>query len=167
LLLKRVFRIKKNFVLAMQVLIYVLALYYVAITFVKIFICKPVQKFWNPKVPGTCLNSNTIFISDCIVSLITDFVILISPLPVIWGLQMDLKRKLGSSVALVVGAVYEFLLSLEMAFYRLLTHPEHVSRAFSALRSQSEPWTTTIKVMFSSPFCYTGTSTCSTHNYIG
>ncbi|KAF2870609.1 hypothetical protein BDV95DRAFT_574227 [Massariosphaeria phaeospora] len=105
LLLMRIFSIKKTFVVSVKILIGVLALYYIAITLVKIFICKPVEKFWNHTVPGTCLNTNTIFISDCIIALITDFVILATPLPVIWGLQMDVKKKLGSSFALVVGAI--------------------------------------------------------------
>ncbi|KAF2681131.1 hypothetical protein K458DRAFT_310450 [Lentithecium fluviatile CBS 122367] len=104
-LLIRIFNIKKRFVFSVRMLIGVLALYYIAITLVKIFICKPVEKFWNHKTPGKCLNTNTVFISDCVVSLVTDFVILVSPLPVIWNLQMDLRRKLGSSVALAVGAI--------------------------------------------------------------
>ncbi|KAF2002185.1 hypothetical protein P154DRAFT_385060, partial [Amniculicola lignicola CBS 123094] len=105
LLLTRIFRVKKPFVYSVQILITVLSFYYIAITLVKIFICKPIEKFWNQKLPGTCLNTNTIFVSDCIISLVTDSIILVSPLPVIWGLQMDLKQKLGSSVALVVGAL--------------------------------------------------------------
>jgi hypothetical protein len=106
ILLKRIFSIKKRFVISVQILVAILSTYYIAITLVKIFICKPVEKFWNRNVPGSCLNTNVIFVSDCMVSLITDFIILVAPLPVIWGLQMDLKRKLGSSLALVVGAMY-------------------------------------------------------------
>jgi hypothetical protein len=103
----RIFSIKKRFVVSVKVLIGLLVTYYLAITLAKVFICKPVAKFWNHALPGTCLNMNAIFISDCIVSLITDVVILISPLPIIWSLKMDLKHKLGSSVALVVGSMYD------------------------------------------------------------
>jgi hypothetical protein len=132
--LKRIFHIKKRFVASIHGLVLVLALYYIAITLVKIFICKPVEKFWNPKISGRCLNTNVIFVSDCVISLITDVVILVSPLPVIWGLQMDLKHKLGSSVVLVVGAVCEFVPRSEITSYRILTHPEHVLRVFYASR---------------------------------
>jgi hypothetical protein len=105
LLVMRVFHIKKTFVTSAKILISILTLYYVAITLVKIFICSPVEKFWNHAAPGTCLNSNIIFISDCVVALITDFIILVAPMPVIWSLQMNIKQKLGSSFALAVGAM--------------------------------------------------------------
>jgi len=105
LLLIRIFSIKRRFVLAVKVLVSFLALYYIAITLVKVFICKPVEKFWIPATPGSCLHTKAIFIFDCVMSLITDCVILFSPLPAIWGLQMGFKRKLGTSVALAIGAV--------------------------------------------------------------
>jgi hypothetical protein len=105
LLLIRVFNIKRGFVVGLKIIIAVLTLYYIAITIVKIFICNPVEKFWNHAHPGTCLNSNVIFISDCIVALITDCVILVAPMPVIWALQMNFKKKLGSSFALAVGSM--------------------------------------------------------------
>ncbi|KAF2704081.1 hypothetical protein K504DRAFT_495265 [Pleomassaria siparia CBS 279.74] len=105
LLFIRVFHIKKRFVVVVKIIMGILTLYYIAITAVKIFICNPVEKFWNHPIPGTCLNSNLIFISDCIVALITDCVILVAPMPVIWTLQMNTKQKLGSSFALAVGAI--------------------------------------------------------------
>lgn len=101
----RIFHIKKRFVLAVKVFIWASALYYIAITLVKIFICTPVQKFWNHKLAGKCLNTNTIFISDCVIALLTDLMVLCTPMPVIWGLQVDTKKKLGITFSLVVGAV--------------------------------------------------------------
>jgi hypothetical protein len=95
-------------------LIAVLAAYYTAITFAKIFVCVPAEKFWKPTVPGRCISYHDVYVSDCVVSLITDFVILFAPFPVIWSLQMDLKSKLGSTFALAVGSMYvSFLVSAD------------------------------------------------------
>ncbi|KAF2011828.1 hypothetical protein BU24DRAFT_425657 [Aaosphaeria arxii CBS 175.79] len=105
LLLIRIFRIKKRFVLFVSVFSAVLGLYYIATTLVVTFICNPVPKFWDQKRPGKCLNTNVIFICNCVVSLVTDVMILVLPLPVIWSLNMTLKQKIGSSFALAVGAV--------------------------------------------------------------
>jgi hypothetical protein len=110
LLVIRIFRVKTRFVFYIHMLIAVLTAYYTAITFAKIFVCVPADKFWKPKVPGRCISYHDVYISDCVVSLITDFVILFAPLPVIWSLQMDLKHKLGSSFALAVGSMYVSLL---------------------------------------------------------
>lgn len=117
--MKRIFSIKKRFVVAIKILIGVLTVYYIAITLLKVFICKPIEKFWNHDAPGSCLNINTVFISDCVISLVTDLVILVSPLPVIWGLQMDLRRKLGSSVGLVVGSMYGYASPVREFYLRM------------------------------------------------
>ncbi len=106
LLFVRIFEVERRFVKITKVLIWILSAYYFAITAAKIFICWPIPKFWNPRLPGRCLNSNTIFISDCIISIVTDCLILCAPLAIIWKLQMSVKQKVGSSLILVAGGLY-------------------------------------------------------------
>lgn len=101
----RIFNVKQTFTRFVKVFIAVLSLYYTAITITKINICHPIAKFWNPSITGSCLNANAIFISDCIIGIITDCIVLGTPLPIIWRLQMSLRHKARSSVAIVVGGV--------------------------------------------------------------
>ncbi|PVI00619.1 hypothetical protein DM02DRAFT_526568, partial [Periconia macrospinosa] len=97
---------KKHFVASLKVLVGFSSIYYIIITLLKIFICTPIPKIWVHNLPGKCLNSNAIFIADCVIFLVTDFVILSLPLPVIWGLQMPVRHKINSSFALVIGAMH-------------------------------------------------------------
>lgn len=106
LLFVRIFDVQRRLIKIIKRLIWILFAYYFAITITKIFICWPIAKFWNPYLPGKCLNSNTIFISDCIIAIITDCVVLCTPIPLIWNLHMGVMQKVGSSVALVAGGLY-------------------------------------------------------------
>lgn len=105
LLFLRIFSIKRGFVLFARIFIAAISLGYIAITLVTIFICHPIEKFWNPLLPGSCMNSNTIFISACVVAIITDCIILCAPCSIIWKLQMSFWSKVGSTVALIAGGL--------------------------------------------------------------
>lgn len=56
-------------------------------------VCNPVSSFWDPAVPGTCLNQLAIWYVMASVNLVTDFVVFSMPLPVIKNLQLPKKQK--------------------------------------------------------------------------
>ena len=57
--------------------------------------CNPREKLWNPLITdGHCFNSGTDFESSGIFNVISDFAILILPMPCLWKLQMPLRKKL-------------------------------------------------------------------------
>ena len=80
---------------------------YVAEIFHDIFICVPVQKDYDPKVPGHCLPSGVGGSITAIFNVITDFYILILPLPFVWSLQMKLRPKLRLMALFGLGALYD------------------------------------------------------------
>lgn len=124
MLLTRIFSIKRAFVRSIHMLIAVLAVYYIVITFIKIFMCNPIAKFWKPRLPGKCLNTNLLFIADCIIAIITDLVVLCVPLPIIWRLKMNTMSKIGSSIALIAGgfACIASILRLEVTLKSVHDH---------------------------------------------
>ncbi|KAF7929221.1 uncharacterized protein EAE98_005140 [Botrytis deweyae] len=104
LLLSRIFGVSNKMLWAIRVLIGLMALYYVPATAAKIFICWPVAHFWDPLArKGTCLNENSIFLADCTMSIISDFTILLLPIPLIWGLKTRTMRKIGVSIVFGAG----------------------------------------------------------------
>ena len=79
---------------------------YIAEVFHDIFICVPVQKQYNPKLPGHCLPSGVGGSVTGIFNVITDLYILILPLPLVWSLQMKLYSKLRLMALFGLGALY-------------------------------------------------------------
>ncbi|KAJ0421575.1 hypothetical protein BJY00DRAFT_106748 [Aspergillus carlsbadensis] len=60
--------------------------------------CKPVRAFWDKTiVTGKCFSNDTMFaitMYQGVLMFICDVVIIVLPMPAIWGLQMALKKKL-------------------------------------------------------------------------
>lgn len=59
-----------------------------------IFDCHPIEAIWNPFVKGTCIDLNTLAIVMGILNIVTDFVTLILPMPLLWRLQISRVWKL-------------------------------------------------------------------------
>lgn len=80
---------------------------YTAQFFHDIFICIPVQKNYNPKLPGHCLPSRVGGSVTAIFNVITDLYILILPLPFVWSLHMKLGPKLRLTALFGLGILYD------------------------------------------------------------
>ena len=79
--------------------------FYIIVTILKIDLCKPINVFWDPNIKGTCLNEHAIFIADTVMSVVSDLAILAFPVPLLWSLQMPLRKKLRIAVLLGAGGV--------------------------------------------------------------
>ncbi len=77
--------------------------FYVIITFLNIFLCQPIKKFWKPWIQGQCLKTTEVYIAMACVSSASDFSLLIIPQKDIWNLQMSFKRRIGVSAIFLVG----------------------------------------------------------------
>ncbi|KAH6900564.1 ATP synthase F0 [Thelonectria olida] len=60
-----------------------------------IFACKPVHKSWNPKMDGTCLAPGPSFTGYAIITIVSDIVVALLPVPVLLKLEIRLKKKIG------------------------------------------------------------------------
>ncbi|KAI1382478.1 hypothetical protein F4677DRAFT_401996 [Hypoxylon crocopeplum] len=59
-----------------------------------IFQCSPIERAWNPTLKGTCINTFAWYLSTAALSVLIDFYILLLPVPMIWALQLSLKRRI-------------------------------------------------------------------------
>ncbi len=76
-------------------LIGLLALYGLASCLTGLVQCNPIPKAWNSAVAGSCINLMQFFIFNGAMALATDAIILILPLPMVYGLQLPLAQKLA------------------------------------------------------------------------
>lgn len=72
-----------------------------------LLLCKPVSFNWNFKQKGSCGN----VMADCLagagVNVLTDLIILVLPMPIIWKmLNIPLRSKLNLSFVFSLGSLY-------------------------------------------------------------
>ncbi|KAK1760375.1 hypothetical protein QBC47DRAFT_396371 [Echria macrotheca] len=68
--------------------------------------CSPSAKNWYDRIPGTCWDPAAVAkygLFSGIYSAFADFVLSFLPWPLIWGLQMQMREKIGVAVAMSMG----------------------------------------------------------------
>ncbi|KAI0392950.1 hypothetical protein F5Y17DRAFT_434405 [Xylariaceae sp. FL0594] len=75
------------------------------IIFGTLFMCDPVAKGYKPDLPGYCSDIGKLWIGSAIPSVAIDLIILLLPMPKVWGLQMSGARKIGVTIAFVLGYI--------------------------------------------------------------
>jgi hypothetical protein len=69
-------------------------------------VCRPIQAFWDATVTGKCLHLVEFTYFTNISNLITDIWIFLMPVPVIWHLQLQTKKKLLLCFIFSIGLAY-------------------------------------------------------------
>ncbi|KAH8728007.1 hypothetical protein GQ44DRAFT_824348 [Phaeosphaeriaceae sp. PMI808] len=69
-------------------------IFYVVCFFIDIFRCKPMAAAWNPSIKGKCLPYTLFPWITGIFNVISDFYILAIPMPILFNMNMDIKRRI-------------------------------------------------------------------------
>ncbi|KAG9241409.1 hypothetical protein BJ878DRAFT_230803 [Calycina marina] len=75
-------------------LLAIVALFAVSTTIASVFQCVPVQKAWIKSTPGHCYNLVKAWYSNAVFSIVTDILILMLPMHMVYKLQRDKREKL-------------------------------------------------------------------------
>jgi hypothetical protein len=70
------------------------------------FMCTPVNYFWNKSIEGHCFNSKWVYFTNAPFNIVTDFVLFGLPLPILWDLQLPRRQKMGLVFLFGIGLVY-------------------------------------------------------------
>ncbi|KAK8054480.1 hypothetical protein PG994_009547 [Apiospora phragmitis] len=65
----------------------------VAMIFTMTFICIPVYAYWDKSVPHMCLSDPVMQLTNSIGNIITDVILLLLPMPVLWRLNLPTRQK--------------------------------------------------------------------------
>ena len=101
---RRIF-VNSSIQLATLVALYFLAAWTIALCFLLSLSCMPVAFFWDKSIEGRCLDAPPIWYFLAAVNLITDFAILVTPLPVLGSLRLPPRRKLLLMVVFLLGVL--------------------------------------------------------------
>ena len=80
--------------------------HFFASVFVGIFICVPVEKVWNPTIPGRCNNFDIEFLVVEIIEVLVDVVLLLLPIHMVSTLQLSNRNKVILSMIFLLGGMY-------------------------------------------------------------
>ncbi|KAF4765366.1 hypothetical protein HAV15_003320 [Penicillium sp. str.  len=112
-ILTRIFAPYRAKVWFIYILLACLCVYYVIALIIKIRMCDPIPAYWTGG--GKCLDQNAALIADSVISVVSDIIILVLPLPLTWSLQMSRNRKLR-----VIGLLGAGGLATGFSLYRLV-----------------------------------------------
>ncbi|PNY28089.1 Uncharacterized protein TCAP_01990 [Tolypocladium capitatum] len=68
-----------------------------------IFTCSPVDKSWNPLKEGTCLAPGPSFTAYAMVTIVSDVIVALLPIPILLKLNIRLGKKIGLIVIFMLG----------------------------------------------------------------
>ncbi|OAL43367.1 hypothetical protein IQ07DRAFT_650204 [Pyrenochaeta sp. DS3sAY3a] len=94
-----------------------------------IFLCNPVQRYWEFMVPGTCLNAENHFYSTSIIGIVLDWAIWILPIPVLGGLRLPRRQKIGLMGVFGLGGFVCVVSILRLVLVHDAAHHNQVTRS--------------------------------------
>lgn len=102
----RIFSPDRKKVIAVYLILATLLVYYIPCIIMKIFACRPISAYWEgTDNGGWCFNQQKVIIADSVISMASDFSILVLPLPLIWNLHIRRSKKLRVVGMLGAGGV--------------------------------------------------------------
>jgi hypothetical protein len=57
--------------------------------------CRPLSMLWNPDQPGKCIRVVDFYYANAGINIVTDVVIYLLPIKVLWGLQIPKRQRIG------------------------------------------------------------------------
>jgi hypothetical protein len=79
--------------------------WYLVIIFITFFLCKPIHANWDLGVPATCLDRTALNRAAPVPWVVTDFVVLIAPLPYLKGLNIRHGEKVALMGLFLLGSL--------------------------------------------------------------
>lgn len=96
---------KRFFRYAVYVMMSFVVAFWIGLILTGFLICRPIAFNWDKTLDGQCGSTVGEEVSFAIVNMILDGIIVILPMPVVWRLQMPVKKKIGISCMFGLGLV--------------------------------------------------------------
>lgn len=80
--------------------------WFISLVFAIIFSCRPVAFFWDKTIKGgSCINENNLAYGITATNIVTDFVVLLLPIPWLLKLQLPMAKKIGIIGIFLLGSL--------------------------------------------------------------
>lgn len=101
-LYRRIFSVGPFRQISLAVII-ICVVWWMVFTITTLIPCRPVKKFWQPQVAGSCYNFDEFFLGIAVIDVILDTVVLTLPIRMIVRLQMSYQRKVMLCFVFLLG----------------------------------------------------------------
>lgn len=101
----RIFNVNQSFRYCTWTVMFITSGYLFSNFWTQLFGCQPIAKYWKPETPGHCILTLKADYGYGSLNFITDLLIFILPLPMVWRLQLSRRDKIGVSVIFMIGSV--------------------------------------------------------------
>ncbi|CEJ60849.1 hypothetical protein PMG11_09405 [Penicillium brasilianum] len=98
----------QEWVYSIYIIAFVISGYSLALALALIFACNPIQKGWDISIPpgvGSCINRPGVYLATAVSNTLSDVILILIPIRVVWGLQMRLIQKLGVVAMFCIGCL--------------------------------------------------------------
>ncbi|OLN85657.1 hypothetical protein CCHL11_08307 [Colletotrichum chlorophyti] len=86
--------------------IVIVSLYTACITLLMLFHCSPIRKSFDfHMVGGTCLDVGVLYMATAVSNIITDVMLFVLPMPMIFNLRMKMIQKIGAALIFGIGSI--------------------------------------------------------------
>ncbi|KAH7038389.1 uncharacterized protein B0I36DRAFT_219936, partial [Microdochium trichocladiopsis] len=75
------------------------------ITTLLFYHCTPARASWDVLTTGTCVDTGILYMATAVQNIVTDIVIFLLPIPMVLGLQMGRRQKIGALVIFGIGSI--------------------------------------------------------------
>lgn len=106
LLYLRIFGVNKAFRFFTWLTVFFVFGYLCSNFFTQLFGCRPPDKYWHSSYAGHCIDYTKAGLAYGSMNIISDLIIFVLPLPMIWRLQLSRKEKIGVSLMFMTGVMY-------------------------------------------------------------
>lgn len=106
--------VQRPFRIACWVMIAIIASYGIASTLAAIFQCSPIPRAWDKTIPGHCINITQNWYANAGFSIITDLIILLLPMPIIFSLHLPKSQKISLAFIFALGGFVVFTSVMRM-----------------------------------------------------
>ncbi len=106
----------RPFQITVYVVLFVIVGYSLNAGFSFLYLCTPIRRLWDASVDGTCVDLYSAYLVSSVLNAVTDVVILLLPIWLLWPLRVRLKQKILVGLALMPGGLYVFLLTSPFRF---------------------------------------------------
>ena len=96
---------EKRFKIVTYIVMFVVCFYSLFGAFTFVVVCRPIEKYWNAAVLGTCLNVKATFLVTGVFNVLTDFIMLSLPVWLLRPLRLPRRQKIGVTLVLMTGSL--------------------------------------------------------------
>jgi hypothetical protein len=99
----RLFSVDRRFAISLKSVGALSLAWFFAVACLSVFTCDPVQKQWDPRLEGTCMNLQTIFVVTESVNCTLDLMLVCLPIFLIQTLTIATREKIGLCLIFLCG----------------------------------------------------------------